>query len=98
MQRFLIVLCLVGSAQAAADQKTNALAEFSGSLERSAATVAPAVVQVQVSAWCASDSANRENAAFLTSCRVVGSGSLSIPWDTLSPTNYMWYGMRIASA
>src|SRR4029453_17068582 len=44
------------------------------SRERLAATVAPAVVQVQVSAWCASDSANRENAAFLTSCRVVGSG------------------------
>ena len=79
MQRFLIVLCLAASAQAAADQKTNALAEFSGSLERLAATVAPAVVQVQVSAWCASDSANRENAAFLTSCRVVGSGVIVDP-------------------
>jgi S1-C subfamily serine protease len=79
MQRFLIVLCLAASAQAAADQKTNALAEFSGSLERLAATVAPAVVQVQVSAWCASDSANPENAAFLTSCRVVGSGVIVDP-------------------
>jgi serine protease Do len=79
MQRFLIVLCLAASGQAAADQKTNALAEFSGSLERLAATVAPAVVQVQVSAWCASDSANRENAAFLTSCRVVGSGVIVDP-------------------
>jgi S1-C subfamily serine protease len=79
MQRFLIVLCLAASAQAAADQKMNALAEFSGSLERLAATVAPAVVQVQVSAWCASDSANRENAAFLTSCRVVGSGVIVDP-------------------
>ena len=79
MQRFLIVLCLAASAQAAADKKTNALAEFSGSLERLAATVAPAVVQVQVSAWCAPDSANRENAAILTSCRVVGSGVIVDP-------------------
>ena len=79
MQRFLIVLCLAASAQAAADQKTNALAEFSGSLERLAATVAPAVVQVQVSTWCASESANRENTAFLKSCRVVGSGIIVDP-------------------
>ena len=36
---------------------------ISGALERLAATVAPAVVQVQVSAWCASASANGEDAA-----------------------------------
>jgi len=36
----------------AADQKTSALSQLSGALEQLAATVAPAVVQVQVSAWC----------------------------------------------
>ena len=79
MRRFLIVLCLAACARAAADEKTNALAEFSGALERLAATVAPAVVQVQVSAWCASASANREDAASLNSCRVVGSGVIVDP-------------------
>jgi serine protease Do len=59
----------------AADDKTKALAEFSGALERLAATVAPAVVQVQVSAWCASDSGS----AILSSCRVVGSGVIVDP-------------------
>ena len=63
----------------AADDKTSALAQFSGALERLAATVAPAVVQVQVSAWCASASANGEDAAALTSCRVVGSGVIVDP-------------------
>ncbi len=79
MQRFLIVLCLAAGAQASADEKANALAEFSGALERLAATVAPAVVQVQVSAWCAPPSANGDDAGTLTSCRVVGSGVIVDP-------------------
>ena len=58
----------------AADEKTNGLAQFSGALERLAATVAPAVVQVQVSSWCAATPANPEDSASLKSCRVVGSG------------------------
>jgi len=74
MQRLLIVLCLAACAPAA-DEKTKALADFSGALERLAATVAPAVVQVQVSAWCASDSGS----AILSSCRVVGSGVIVDP-------------------
>jgi serine protease Do len=74
MQRFLIVLCLATGVQAAEIQKTNALTEFSGALERLAVTVAPAVVQVQVSAWCASGATNSEDDAILTSCAVVGSG------------------------
>ena len=78
MQRFLLILCLTVSVQAA-DDKTNALAGFSGALERLAATVAPAVVQVQVSAWCASRSAGGEDAATLGSCRVVGSGVIVDP-------------------
>ena len=78
-ERFLIVLCLAACARAGGGEKTNALAEYSGALERLAATVAPAVVQVQVSAWCASASANREDAATLTSCRVVGSGVIVDP-------------------
>ena len=73
MQRFLAVLCLALCARAA-DEKTNALAAFSGALEKLAATVGPAVVQVQVSAWCPSTTANGEDAAVLTSCRVIGSG------------------------
>ena len=74
MRRFLMVLCLAACAWAAEDGKTNGLVQFSGALERLAATVAPAVVQVQVSAWCALGTANAEDAASLKSCRVVGSG------------------------
>jgi len=79
MQRFVIFLCLAASVRGAGGEKTNALAEFSGALERLAATVAPAVVQVQVSAWCASASANREDTATVASCRVVGSGVIVDP-------------------
>ena len=79
MRRFLIFLFLVACASAAADDRTNGLTQFSSALERLAATVAPAVVQVQVSSWCASDSANREDAAILTSCRVIGSGVIVDP-------------------
>ena len=74
MRRFLIFLFLVACASAAGDDRTDGLAQFSGALERLAATVAPAVVQVQVSAWCASAPANGEDVASLKSCRVVGSG------------------------
>src|SRR5208283_5654159 len=74
MRRFLIVLILTACLQAG-DEKTKALNDFSGALERLAATVAPAVVQVQVSAWCASDSGS----AILSSCRVVGSGVIVDP-------------------
>jgi serine protease Do len=63
----------------AADVKTGAFAQFSSGLERLAATVAPAVVQVQVSGWCAAASANGEDAAILTSCRVIGSGVIVDP-------------------
>jgi serine protease Do len=79
MQRFLIVLCLAACVRAADDHKMNALAEFSGALEQLAATVAPAVVQVKVSAWCASSSANGDDATVLTSCGVVGSGVIVDP-------------------
>jgi len=79
IQRSLILLCLTACVQAAGDERSNALAAFSGALERLAATVAPAVVQVQVSSWCASASANHEDAAVLTSCRVVGSGVIVDP-------------------
>ena len=74
MRRFLMVLLLVGCASAAKDDSPNGLAPFSGALERLAATVAPAVVQVQVSAWCASAPARFEDAGSLKSCRIVGSG------------------------
>ena len=78
MQRLLMVCCLAACVRAA-DEKTGALAQFSGALERLAAAVAPAVVQVQVSAWCASASASGEDTAVLTSCRVVGSGVVVDP-------------------
>lgn len=78
MRRFAAVLCLAACARAA-DEKTGALVQFSGALEKLAATVAPAVVQVQVSAWCASDSANSEDSGILTSCRIVGSGVIVDP-------------------
>jgi serine protease Do len=78
MQRFLVLLGLATCIRAAED-KSKTLAEFSGELERLAATVGPAVVQVQVSAWCAPDPTNRENAAVLTSCGVVGSGVIVDP-------------------
>ena len=74
MRRFLIFLFLVAGASAAGDDANNGLSQFSGALERLAATVAPAVVQVQVSAWCASAPGNGEDTASLKSCRVVGSG------------------------
>ena len=77
MQRFLILFCLAACLRAAGDQGTNSLAQFSGALERLAATVAPAVVQVQVSAWCGSDSATR--GAILTACKVIGSGVIVDP-------------------
>ena len=77
MQRLVIVLLLVVRVWAAGDEKTNALAQFSGALERLAATVAPAVVQVQVSGWCGSESANR--GVVLTACKVVGSGVIVDP-------------------
>ncbi len=78
MRRFLIVLCCAACLRAA-DDKTGALAQFSGALERLASTVAPAVVQVQVSSWCAPPSAKGEDAPVLTSCRVVGSGVIVDP-------------------
>src|ERR1017187_7156745 len=74
VRRFLTFFCLVACASAAADDRTNGLTPSSGALERLAGTVGPAVVQVQVSAWCASALANGEDAASLKSCRVVGSG------------------------
>ena len=74
MRRFRIFLFLLACVSAAADDKTNGLVQFSGALERLAGTVAPAVVQVQVSAWCASAPANSEDGGSLKSCRVVGSG------------------------
>ena len=58
MRRFLIVLLTVVFPLAAADDRTNGLTQFSGALERLAGTVGPAVVQVQVSAWCAAAQAN----------------------------------------
>jgi len=79
MQRLLIVLCLTACVRAAGGEKTNTLTAFSGALERLAATVAPAVVQVQVSSWCASASASSEESATFTSCRVVGSGVIVDP-------------------
>ena len=57
---------------AAANAQTRSLTDFSGALERLAAKVAPAVVQVQVSAW--RPSAAGEEAAAFTRGRVVGSG------------------------
>jgi serine protease Do len=69
-----MVLSLTACLQAA-DEKAKALTDFSGALERLAATVAPAVVQVQVSAWCASDSGG----TILSSCHVVGSGVIVDP-------------------
>jgi len=78
MPRFLIVLCLAARMLAAGEEKTNALTAFSGALERLAATVAPAVVQVQVSSWCAPASGSEEPAV-LASCRVVGSGVIVDP-------------------
>jgi serine protease Do len=78
MHRFLVLLCLATCIRAA-DDTSKTLAQFSGELERLAAAVAPAVVQVQVSAWCAPDPTNRENAAVLTSCGLVGSGLIVDP-------------------
>lgn len=78
MQRFLIVFCLAACVRAA-DDKTGALGQFSGALERLASTVAPAVVQVQVSSWCGSPSAKGEDAVVLTSCRGIGSGVIVDP-------------------
>jgi serine protease Do len=74
VRRFLIILFVVSCASPATDDRTNGLIQFSGSLERLAGTVGPAVVQVQVSAWCASALSNGEDALSLKSCRVVGSG------------------------
>ena len=79
MQRFLIVLFLSVCAQAAANDRANALADFSGALERLAATVGPAVVQVQVSGWCAADSSDGEGVPALAACKVVGSGVIVDP-------------------
>ena len=79
MQRFLILVCLAACARGAADEKRSALLEFSGALEQLAVRVAPAVVQVQVSAWCPSASANGEDTAVLASCRVIGSGVIVDP-------------------
>ena len=78
MQRFLLLICVATCIRAAED-KSRSLAEFSGELERLAAAVAPAVVQVRVSAWCAPEPTTPENAAFLTPCRVVGSGVIVDP-------------------
>ena len=78
MHRLIVLLCLASCVRAAED-KSKALVEFSGELERLAAAVAPAVVQLQVSAWCAPDATNRETAATLTACRVVGSGFIVDP-------------------
>ncbi len=78
MQRFLVLVCLA-TCVCAAEDKSKALADFSGELERLAAAVAPAVVQVQVSGWCTPDRTPGEVAATLSSCRVVGSGVIVDP-------------------
>jgi len=74
MRRFPVILFLAAAALAAADNTPNGLIQFSGALERLAGTVGPAVVQVQVSAWCPSSPGNGEGSMSLKSCRVVGSG------------------------
>ena len=73
MRRFLIFL-LMTCATALADDGTNGLTQFSGALERLAGAVGPAVVQVQVTAWCASAGASTDDSSSLKSCRVIGSG------------------------
>jgi|SRR5579871_3305853 len=78
MKRYLVLLCLATCLRAAED-KSRVLAEFSGELERLAAAVAPAVVEVRVSGWCAPEPISREIAATLSSCRVVGSGVIVDP-------------------
>ena len=78
MQRFLIAVCLAGCLPPAAAQKTTSLADFSSAPEHLAAVVAPAVVQVQVSAWCGPAGA-AEDVANLAACRVVGSGVIVDP-------------------
>jgi S1-C subfamily serine protease len=60
-------------------RREDELAEFSGALEGLAATVAPAVVQVQVSGWCAPHSSDGQDAAILGSCRGVASGVIVNP-------------------
>jgi len=84
-----MVLCL-SACLPAADEKTKALADFSGALERLAATVAPAVVQVQVSAWCASDS----GVSTLRSCRVVGSGVIVDPSGYIITNEHVVHNAR----
>ena len=74
MGRCSAILLLLSCAAAAADDRTAGLIQFSGALERLAGTVGPAVVQVQVSAWCSSAPGNAEDGSSLKSCRVVGSG------------------------
>src|SRR5579871_4979771 len=78
MQRLLALVC-VATGLWAAEDKSKTMAEFSGELERLAAAVAPAVVQVQVSSWCAPETSTREVAGSLSSCRVVGSGIIVDP-------------------
>ena len=78
MHRLVVLLCLATGVRAAED-RSKALAEFSSELERLAAAVAPAVVQVQVSGWCSADPTSRETAGTLSSCRVVGSGVIVDP-------------------
>ncbi len=70
-----LVLYLAASAPAGA--QTKSLAGFSDELERLAATVAPAVVQVQVSAWC--PPTDDKNPAVLTPGQIVGSGVIVDP-------------------
>ena len=79
-------MCAGAEADKTSREKTSALAEFCGALERSAATV-PVVVQVQVSAWCASAPASGEDATALTSCRVVGSGARDQDPTNIAGTN-----------
>jgi S1-C subfamily serine protease len=93
--RLLVVLCLAACLEAA-DERPATLAAFSGGLERLAATVAPAVVQVQVSAWCASASDHGEETASLKACRVVGSGVIVDPSGYII-TNAHVVRMRVVS-
>jgi serine protease Do len=80
MQRSLIALCIAACViQAAVAQKTAPLPELSSALERLAAAVAPAVVQVQVSGWCGAGATGAEDASTFSPCRVIGSGVIVDP-------------------
>lgn len=98
MRRFLtltyLILSTSATAQTRSDKPPNSLAEFSDQLQKLAAEVAPAVVQVQVSVGLPPESAQGEAAEILKPRHIVGSGVIVDPSGYILTNEHVVHNAR----